>query len=150
MVLFTLQDCLLLWGMPAPRVYWADTACPPPPKKGGLLHFYAFYTLLYTSKMSHHRAMHRWTLCSQSTGLETVSFQTNTDPASQISLLQNFPWIMWVLIYMKLLKYTTHIKWEFPIREKKMKLEKTVVNKMHSMKSILLSGDELQFWHWAF
>lgn len=48
---------------------------------------------------------------------------------------------------MKLLKYTTHIKWEFPIREKKMKLEITVVNKMHSMKSTLLSGDELQFWH---
>lgn len=45
--------------------------------------------------------------------------QTNTDPTLQKFPLQNFPRIMWALIYMRLLKYTAHIKWEFPIREKK-------------------------------
>jgi hypothetical protein len=42
---------------------------------------------------------------------------------------------MRALIYVSLLKYITHIKWDFLMKREKMKLEITVVNKLCSLKS---------------
>lgn len=64
----------------------------------------------------------------------------DTYPTLQKFPLQNFPWIMWALIYVRWLKHIAYIKWEFARREKMMKHEVIVVNKMSTMEPAPLSG----------
>lgn len=45
--------------------------------------------------------------------------QKNIDLTFKKFQLQNCSWIMGILIYVRLLKYIAHIKWDFPLREKK-------------------------------